>query len=100
LKSYVLIHFKKSSRFKLRPETKSLSAQAPGAGAGANAVCLEIWNLRCLSSDRRHAGTESAVGPTEMYALSRLDLGSERGTRRAAQSLSSVCDTRRGQRDP
>jgi hypothetical protein len=64
----------------------------------ANAVCLEIRNLRCLSSDRRHAGTEGAVVPTEMCALSRPDLGSERGTHRA-QSLSSVWDTRPGWRD-
>jgi hypothetical protein len=65
----------------------------------AHAVCLEIRkNLHCLSSDRRHAGTEGAVGPTEMCALPQPDLGSERGTRRA-QSLLSVCDTRRGQRD-
>jgi hypothetical protein len=49
----------------------------------ADAVCLEIRNLRCLSSGRRHAVTEGAVGPTEMCALSRPDLGSERGTRRS-----------------
>jgi hypothetical protein len=65
----------------------------------ANAVCFETRkNLRCLSSDRRHAGIEGAVVPTEMCALSRPDLGSERGTHRA-QSLPSVCDTRRDWRD-
>jgi len=65
----------------------------------ADAVRLEIRkHVHCLSSDRRHAGTEGAVGPTEMCALPLPDLGSERCTRRA-QSLSSLCGTRRGQRD-
>ena len=52
-------------------------------------VCLRVAG---------HADAENAVGPTEMYALSRSHLGSARGARRA-QSLSSVCDRRRGQRD-
>jgi hypothetical protein len=32
---------------------------------------------RCLSSDRQHAGTCAAGGPTEMCTLSSVDLGSE-----------------------
>jgi hypothetical protein len=52
----------------------------------ADAVWFEIRNLRCLSSDCRYADTEGAIGPTEMCALSRPDLGSERGTRRALTS--------------
>jgi len=43
----------------------------------ANAVCLEIRSQRCLSSDRQHAGTCAAGGPTEMCTLSSVDLGSE-----------------------
>jgi hypothetical protein len=73
-----------------------LHLRAPGFD-NADAVRLEIWkNLLCLSSDRRHAGTEGAVCPTEMCVLSPPNLGSERCTRRA-QSLLSLCDTRRGQ---
>jgi hypothetical protein len=73
-------------------------AQASGAGADANAVCIETRkNLRCLSSDRRHAGTEGAVGPTEMCAMSRPDLGSESGACRA-ESLSQVWDRCRDKR--
>jgi hypothetical protein len=54
--------------------------------------------MRRLPSCCRHADAENAFGPTEMYALSRPHLGSEKGARRA-QSLSSVCDRRRGERD-
>jgi len=54
--------------------------------------------LKYAWSAFRHADAENVVGPTEMYALSCPDLGSERGTCRA-QSLSSVCDPRRGERD-
>jgi hypothetical protein len=50
-------------------------------------VCLRVADM-----------PKNAVGPTEMCALSRSDLGSERGARRD-QSLPSVCDPRRGQRD-
>src|SRR5262245_25466684 len=74
-------------------------AHKSGAGADANAICFETRkNLRCLSSDRGHAGTEGAVGPTEMCAMSRPDLGSKRGACRA-EILSQVCDRCRGQRD-
>ena len=87
----------------LRPQNRVVGdigrAQASDGGAGANAICLEIRkNLRCLSSDRRHAATEGAVGPTEMCALSRPDLGSKRSAC-SAESLSQVCDRWRGKRD-
>jgi hypothetical protein len=73
--------------------------QASGAGADANAVCFENQkNLRCLSSDRGHADTEGAVGPAEMCAMSRSDLGSKRGACRA-EGLSQVYDRCRDKRE-
>jgi hypothetical protein len=62
----------------------------PAQGAGTNAVWLGIWNLCCLSSDRRHAGTEGAVGPTEMCTLLRPDLGTKGVAYRSAQTLSRM----------
>jgi len=60
--------------FNKRPQVKfarqkELSAtlvrlKRPTQELGANAVWLEIRILHCVSSDRRHAGTEGAVDPT------------------------------------
>jgi hypothetical protein len=52
----------------------------------------------CVVCHRIADNTEGAVGPTEMCAMSRTDLGSKRGACRA-ESLSQVCDRFRDKRD-